>query len=293
LTKKKLFVWTCDYSENSGEGKLARLFINNLNKKKILKIKLNQKKILKQKYFSTICGIIYCWKKYLNKEKVCYLNYLPMWNFLIFIFLPPRTIFGPITGGAHFSKSNFFHCIIRGLFFPFFYKISEVFLNLRNINPIFSTDLLKQFLSKRTVKKSYFNFIVKNFNFKKKIKRKKKIDFLIYYRKHKNKESFFPYDLIKKISQLGFKIFIVGDELKLRLVKNCGYLSNKKLSNLQAKAKYTIASGENPYSFFVLECLSHNVKVIMEKNMKKNITIFKNKFIELNYNSLNSIKKLK
>tara|TARA_B100001063_G_C16757068_1_gene553738 strand:+ start:1484 stop:2365 length:882 start_codon:yes stop_codon:yes gene_type:complete len=293
LTKKKLFVWACDYSENSGEGKLARLFIQNINKKKKFNIKLNQKKILTQKYISTFWGIIYCWKKYINQETVCYLNYLPLWNFLIFIFLPPKTILGPITGGAFYSKSDLTSYFLRGLLFPIFYKISEFFLNIRKVKPIFSTNLLKKNLSNKTVKKSNFNFVVKNFLFKKNTKRKKKIDFIIYYRKHKNKESFFSFNLIKKIIQLKFKVYVVGDKLNLSYVKNCGYLSNKKISNLQSLARYTIVSGENPYSFFVLECLSHHIKVIIEKNMTKRITLFKKNFIVLNYNSLNSIKKLK
>ncbi len=293
MTKKKLFVWACDYSENSGEGKLARLFIQNINKKKKFNIKLNQKKILTQKYISTFWGIIYCWKKYINQETVCYLNYLPLWNFLIFIFLPPKTILGPITGGAFYSKSDLTSYFLRGLLFPIFYKISEFFLNIRKVKPIFSTNLLKKNLSNKTVKKSNFNFVVKNFLFKKNTKRKKKIDFIIYYRKHKNKESFFSFNLIKKIIQLKFKVYVVGDKLNLSYVKNCGYLSNKKISNLQSLARYTIVSGENPYSFFVLECLSHHIKVIIEKNMTKRITLFKKNFIVLNYNSLNSIKKLK
>ena len=84
MIKKKLFIWVCDYSENSGEGKLARLFIKKLNDENKFKLIFNQKKILKNKYISTIQGIIYCWNKYLKKEKVCYLNYLPLWNFMIF-----------------------------------------------------------------------------------------------------------------------------------------------------------------------------------------------------------------
>ena len=127
MIKKKLFVWACDYSNNSGEGKLARLFIEKLYKKKF-SIKFNQKKIVNFKYLSVLFGIIYCWKKYLKNEKVCYLNYLPMWNFLIFIFLPPKTILGPITGGANYSKSDILSFILRGIFFPFFYKLSEIFL---------------------------------------------------------------------------------------------------------------------------------------------------------------------
>ncbi len=293
MTKKKLFVWVCDYSETSGEGKLARLYLKELNKKKKFIIKLNQKKILSHKYISTISGIIFCWKKYLKNETVCYLNYLPLWNFLIFIFLPPKTILGPITGGAFYLKSDTHIFIIRGLIFPFFYKISEFFLNIRSKNPIFSTDLLKKYLFKKTIKKSYFNFVVNTFFLKKKLKKKKQIDFIIYYRKHKNKESFFPFNLIKKLIKLRFKIYIVGDNLKLPYVKNCGYLSNNKILNLQSHARYTILSRENLYSFFILECISNNVKVIVEKNMIKKINFLRKNFIGLNYNSLNSIKKLK
>ena len=31
-------------------------------------------------------------------NKICYINYLPIWNFLIFVVLPKKTILGPITG---------------------------------------------------------------------------------------------------------------------------------------------------------------------------------------------------
>ena len=106
MAKNKLFVWTCDFSENSGEGKLARLFIKKLNNNNEYKIIFNQKKILHNKYTSTINGIFYCWAKYLKNEKVCYLNYLPLWNILLFIFLPPKTLLGPITGGANYKKKK-------------------------------------------------------------------------------------------------------------------------------------------------------------------------------------------
>mgnify|MGYP004185130039 CR=1 FL=1 len=85
----------------------------------------------------------------------------------------------------------------------------------------------------------------------------------------------------------------MGDNLKLPDVKNCGFLSNKKILNLQSHAKYTILSKENLYSFFILECISNHVKVIVEKKMLKKIKFLKKSFIGLNYNSLNSIKKLK
>ena len=293
MTKKKIFVWTCDYSNNTGEGKLARLFLNKMNKKDNFYFILNQKKKIKQKYLSTIFGIIYCWKKFLKNESVCYLNYLPLWNFLIFIFLPPKTILGPITGGANYSKSNLLSYFTRGIIFPIFYKISEYSLSLRQSNLVFSTDLLKKYLSKKTIKKSSFNFVVKNFLFTKKVRRRKKIDFLIYYRKHKNKIRYFPYNLVKKLIRLKFKIHIVGDKLNFPNIKNYGFISNNKLSNLQSLAKYTIISHENPYSFFILECLSNDVKIIVKQDMKKKIILPKKNLIKLDYDSFNSIKKLR
>lgn len=281
----------CDYSENTGEGKLARLFIKKFNINNNYKIVLNQKKKMFYKYISTFLGILYCWKKYINNQKVCYLNYLPLWNFFLFIFLPPKTILGPITGGANYKKSNDFQYYVRSMIFPLLYKISEVFLNHRNSKIIFSTDLLKKRLFQKTINKSQFNFVFESFFYKKKIS--KKIDFLIYYRKHKNKEAFFPLNLIKQLIKNKFKVHIIGDKLNLPNIKNHGFVSSKKVNELQSLAKYTIASGENLYSFFIIECLSNNMRVLVEKKDKLIIKVHKQKFIKLDFNNKKDFKKIK
>jgi hypothetical protein len=74
-------------------------------------------------------------------------------EFFNFYFLPPKTILGPITGGSNFSKSFGINYIIRGFLFPLLYKVSEFFLNLRDVEIIFSTDLLKKYLFKKTLKR--------------------------------------------------------------------------------------------------------------------------------------------
>ena len=102
-------------------GKLARFFIQNLRLDQKNQLKFNQKK-LKYKYISTIQNYILL-EKYLNNERVCYLNYLPLWNFLIFIFLPPKTILGPITKGSNYSKNIKMNYIIRAFLFPIFLQI--------------------------------------------------------------------------------------------------------------------------------------------------------------------------
>ena len=104
LIKKRLYIWACDYSKNTGEGLLARLFTRELNKKNIIKI--NKKIYINHKYIAPFIGILFCWKNYLMNRGVVYVNYLPLWNTLIFLFLPPNTILGPITGGAKYSKKK-------------------------------------------------------------------------------------------------------------------------------------------------------------------------------------------
>ncbi len=291
MAKNKLFVWTCDFSENSGEGKLARLFIKKLNNNNEYKIIFNQKKILHNKYTSTINGIFYCWAKYLKNEKVCYLNYLPLWNILLFIFLPPKTLLGPITGGANYKKKNNIEYVVRNKLFPIFYKISEIFLNFRTSKIIFSTDLLKKFLFKKTIKNSQFNFVLKSFLLKK--KKFKKIDFLFYYREHKNKKTFFPLKFIKKLINKKFNIHVVGDKLNFPNIKNHGFIKYKKVAKLQSLSKYTVASGENLYSFFILECISNNMKIIVEKKNRFIIRFYKKQFIKINFNNDKDFKKIK
>jgi len=292
LTDNKLIFWVCDYSDKTGEGNLARKFIKENFKKK--KIKINTLKLndfLNHKYLSPFVGIISCWKHYLRGNNVGYINFLPLWNFLIFFLLPPKTILGPITGGALYDKSNKVNYFIRNILFPIFYKLSEFIINLRfKSKIIFSTELLKNYLSKNTIRRSKFNFVLKNLKFKK--KRNKDIDFLIYYRIHSNKSLFFNYKLIQNLVKSNLKIFVVGDKLDMKGVINLGYLNKKRIDILQSRSKYSLYSGENIYSLFVIECITNHVKILINKENIQKLKDLKKFFIPLNKSKAN-IKKLK
>jgi hypothetical protein len=278
------YFWVSDYEKNTGEGNLARLYLSKITgKKKIIScqklfsIKLIHK-ILNYKYISPFFGVFVCWYFYLKKKKITYVNYLPLWNFLIFLLLPPSTKIGPITGGAIFSKNSQY--LVRKFVFPIFYKISEKIINLRYEKNLFSTSLLKKYLSKETIKKSQFNYIF-NYIKIKKIKQKKIIDFLIYYREHINKKNLFNYNFLKKICEKKKKIYIVGDKLAFPNLKNLGYISNKKLIYLLEKTKYTLSSNENIFSLFNIECINNNVKIFADKKYIPKNFIFRNRFIAI------------
>ena len=71
---------------------------------------------------------------------------------------------------------------------------------------------------------------------------------------------------MKNLSKQNLKIFIVGDKLNIKKVNNLGYINKKKLAILQSRTKYSISSGENIYSLFVIECVTNHVKIFVNKN---------------------------
>ena len=290
------FCWACDFSKTSGEGRLANLFINKISsfEKKIKvftvkKFEIKYKiitKILNHKYISPFVGIIFFWFFFFKKKNIIYINYLPLWNFFLFALLPPTTILGPITGGANFNEK--YQYIIRKYFFVLFYKISQLFLSLRKQKLNFSTDLLKKELNNCILSNSNFNYVF--FYLKRTEVKKKNNDFLIYYRKHPNKVNLFPYKFVRKLIALNFKVIIAGDKLDMFGVKNIGHVSNKKINMLLSKSFFSILSSENPYSFFSIECINNNVKIIAERKHKNKINFFTKNFLFLDFNKIYEIK---
>ena len=137
LKKQKIFFWAADFNTNSGEGRLGRLFIKDFRgkiKNKIIMISRPKIYFFNHKYILPFIGILYCWVYFFRCKKVIYLNYLPYWNFLIFLLLPPKTIIGPITGGALFNKRSKDY-YIRKFIFPSLYFVSNLILksDLKNV----------------------------------------------------------------------------------------------------------------------------------------------------------------
>ncbi len=297
MIKKKIYVWVSDYSNFTGEGNLARLFINLKLKKKysinICSFKTHNyiaNEILGHKYVLPIIGIINCWKYFLLGKKVCYLNYLPLWNFLIFLFLPPNTILGPITGGSYFKKEFSSNYFIRNFIFPIFYILSSFILFFRKFDLIFSTKLLKKYLNKKLQKRSEFDFVLKALDLRKKNKNKKNLQFLIYYKKHKNKLNLYPFELIQSLANVKLRVLVVGDHLKITNVKNLGYINRKNLNKILTKTKYAILSNENIFSFFAIECLNSNMKLITTNRIDQIDRRIRKRFIYLNPQKIKKLK---
>ena len=280
--KKNIYIWCSDYNCSSGEGILANKFVNDLkknNKKYKYKTKIpniNDYKFLKkflgvwfERIIVPISGIFYLWIIYFKKgnARICYVNYLPLWNFLIFLLLPPKTILGPITGGSKFSKKFSFNNLLRKYVLSFFSEVSLLILSYRYNKALFATNLLEQ---KKLKKKNYlFNYVLKDIKF---IKRnyKKSYDLIFYLRNHKNKNTDYQINLANHLAS-NLKIITIGEKINNRLIKNFGSIPRKKVCQILKKTRLAFISSENLYSFFSLDCYENGTYIIHNHLERKKI----------------------
>jgi hypothetical protein len=305
--KYDVFVWASDFEDFRGEGILARIFLKKIslysNKKFLIQtsgntylvyknnIQLLKKKKFKiniiSKYISLFYGIILIWNNHLKKKKTIYLNYLPLWNFLIFFFLPRNTFLGPITGGAFYFNVNLFQRIIRKYFFPLFYIISLILIRIRFSNIIFSTTLLKKYIFFK--KKFIYNFCLTSFNNYKNYS--KNIDFFIYYKLNSTKNPEILNNIINYLSVSGFRVLVLGDEIKNKNVIYFRHLERNSVLAFLKKTKFTIISNENFYSLFSIDCVSCNVRIFYDKRIKPDKFYFNQSYyIPIEFDDLNKIK---
>ena len=271
MNKKKIFIWCCDLNKNSGEGIIANKFINDLklnnsHHKLIINCPKNKSKnIFVERFIRPLTGLIFLWKIYIfNKNKdVCYVNYLPFWNFILFLLLPPKTILGPITGGSLFNKKPIQNYILRKYFLNTLNYLTIIVTKIRGTKLLFSTDLLKNKLYKN--KKYLFNYILKDFKIKKIKTDKKKYDIIFYLRDHKNKNMQLQIDLANKLSKK-FRIITVGEKIPNPDIKNFGYIKRKNLLKILKITKFAFLSPENLLSLFALDSISCNTNIFFNKN---------------------------
>jgi hypothetical protein len=301
VIKYNVFVWSSDYETFTGEGLLARCFVENyFQNGESIKIRSNNSEYLlkksyfflrENKYFSNFLtkyiypfyGILLIWYYHFRGKQTCYVNYLPLWNFFIFILLPKKTILGPITGNIFRNDVYSFNTFFRKKIFPIFYFISLKIIFSKYKNVIFSTDNLKEIIPKKNIKFCLFNFCLLFFNQRK--FNRKKIDFLFYFRKHPLKSNLFITYMIKRLASLNLNIAVVGDKFIYSNVKNYINIPRSRLLKLLDQTRYSIVSGDNFYSLFFLDCLSCNVISFVNKELQSNKNISSSYIKPLNFNN--------
>lgn len=282
----KIYYWANDTQKNSGEGILALNFLNLLKKKfknyNLININnLKKKNNFFYNYFTPFFGIMLIWKYHFQGEKTCYINYLPIWNFLIFLFLPKKTIFGPITGTN--SKKNFIYLFLK-------YIGISYLKNCRKKN-LFSHNQFKKYFKGQ---KNFYNFLIYDFKINIKSK-KKKYDLIFYYRNNRNKGNDFLLNVINDISNR-YKIAIVGDKIKNFKnnpnIKNFGNVKRQLVFKIIEQSRFALMTKENNLSYFALDCLSKGIEIFSNKDLKLDGSINTNMYIYISFENLKTAIKI-
>lgn len=320
---KEFYIWMCDKHSNTGEGNLGSSFIDTFlynTKKSCIGISINSTKLSVKNFdpdfkkFSTILngqhsfyakyiypyvGIFHLWVNFFKGKKLIYVNFLPLWNFLIFLLVPPKTILGPITGKVNFSHdSSILDIFFRKYFMKFFFKISLYIISFRYQKLIFATSLLKEVLPNNIVNKSLFDFVIQG-KFSSMVNNLKKpenhidnkdrnIDCFIYLRKYPNKSYHQILSIIKLLKE-DYRVVTFGDKSGIDGIEDLGFIENSKVIELLRKSKVTIASEENIFSMFALESLSSSTIVFYDDKQFKHVdsSPFSQKFIEFYLKKIN------
>jgi glycosyltransferase involved in cell wall biosynthesis len=285
-----IFCWGCDDATNRGEGQLLYKYISenlrNFNLIKIINIKNSS--ILKhdfkinevnnfstslklsfiESYISPFIGVIYLWYKYISGKKVCYVNFLPLWNILLFLLLPPGTKLGPITGSLYEGKVNSVQSFLRKYILPILYVVCGKFiLNFRKGNFIFSTGLLIDYLCPEVRARSSFDYIFKNITIKL-YNKHRDIDLLVYNRNYFNKSNIFFSEVITNLQKNNFKVYYFGDEITTPGKNYKKIINNSEVQEYLNRTKFTLISNENFFSMFALEAIKNNVNLFYNKDHK-------------------------
>ena len=312
---KTIYAWACDIENYRGEGILGINFLKQLSyssnkkifvespttsllidRKKIKILKTISKTKINFGIFSNYLNPFYGVFKILTKKKnycgICYVNFLPLWNFVLFMLLPKQTILGPITGSVYKKKINDINSIFRKYLIPIFYFISIKLIS-KNKYLLFSTSLLKRYCSKLQLNKCYFDYNLINYQENHTKFEKKKIDILFYYRKYKAHDSSKQSEIIKQLSKTGYNIYVVGDQLNIKNDQNLGIIKRDKLFNYLKKTKFTINEATNFFSIFSLDAISCGVRVFNDFNIFIKQSFFNKKYfikIDLDNTTLSFLK---
>lgn len=289
MKEKEIYVWACDLDKFRGEGILANAFIKDLREFTTKKLLIDTPKNNHQKlnfsfyknYITPFIGIIKIWKNYLYGRDTCYINFLPLWNFVIFLLLPPKTILGPITGTIYKENVTDLNKFIRKYILKFFSYISIRILILRRKLFLFSTKNLEAQIPKKMKKKSFFNYIATTIQKKKANNNRKIYDIIFYYREYSTHNPQFQKNIIKFLAKYKYKIVVAGNRCYVKNVKEIGFVKRSRIKSYLKKTKFSMNEEANFLSFFTIDSLESGCAVICNKNTITSFDIVNNKSIFL------------
>ena len=227
----------CDLQPNSGEGRLALLYMLNAYDLKIKSGRsvsllssepgdiLTPVRVNGPRWFRAIPAYVWLlWQviqlHFVRKGDVVVLNYLPLWNVFFFLFVPKTVDLAPITGGGrvnsrHLGVSGWQRVsvrITRNILIPFLYKMSAMIIRCRSLvvkpaTPAVNVALGNDNLSPRFIETDHISIQAAD---SLSLDTKRSIDAIAYIGPHLLKNTQLTIQVMNSLASDGFKVILIG-----------------------------------------------------------------------------------
>lgn len=298
MTQKPLPIClACDLQPNSGEGRLAILYMQNAFN---LKIGPEQKKSL----FSAEPGDIltpllvngsrwrraipaYLWLlsqiiqlHFMRKAEVAVLNYLPLWNVFFFLLVPKTVILGPITGGGsinsrHLGLSGYkrFSVILtRNVFIPFLYKMSVLIIRWRSLHVKPGTPAVNLALGLNETLPRFIetdHVSIRTADSLGAIT-KRSVDVMAYIGPHVLKNSPLTVHVMNSLASDGFEVILIGPtepDIKINnKIKHYSTVNHEAVLHIMSKSRTLLSLSLEQAGFFSFEAAASGCTVLCLPN---------------------------
>ena len=227
----------CDLEPNSGEGRLARLYMLNRYGQKIERVRsesvvftepgdiVTPMPVSGPRWRRAIPAYIWLlWQviqlHFVRKGNVVVLNYLPLWNVFFFLLVPKTVTLAPITGGGrvntrHLGVSGWQRVLVkltRNTLIPFLYKISALVIRSRSLvvkpaTPAVNEALGYNDLSPRFIETDPLSILAAD---SLSSRTKRSVDAIAYIGPHLLKNSWLTIQVMNSLASAGFKVILIG-----------------------------------------------------------------------------------
>ena len=87
--------------------------------------------------------------QFFKRKKIIYVNFLPLWNFLLFYCCLQAQYLGQLQDNK-INSQNHFERFLRKYIMPYTFQISMSIINFRKLDILFATESLKHIVEKKS-----------------------------------------------------------------------------------------------------------------------------------------------
>ena len=221
----------CDSNSNSGEGRLARIYMErekekNLGEREIRVFSNDTRNTFLSFLTETTAfpAYLWLWRELLRFRKcksveLHVVNYLPIWNFVTFLIVPKTAKLAPVTGSGSINWRHFHgnvyqvvcQVFVRNYILKFFAKISSYVIKKRKLKVLAATPFVSEILKCKNKKHLYISTVFDPSEIRSSEYLSKKFDIIAYTNDHPLKNNRILASLVEELVLRGIKIAIVAN----------------------------------------------------------------------------------